>query len=320
MFDPQGRIFVAGHTGLLGSALLRVLEEEGCRPPITRTHGELDLKDRAAVEALFVAEGPEYVFLAAGLAGGIQDNRERPATYLHENLAIQDSVFEACLRHQVRQVVFCGSSCTYPKVCTQPMCEADWLSGPVEETSRAYAAAKIAGMTACWAYNQQYGANRFICLVPGTMYGPNDHFDPKSAHVISAMMRRFAEARRSGAPEVVLWGTGTPKREFVHASDVARAAVFAMKNAERLENAFYNVGTGEETEIRILARLIAGVAGYTGALRFDTSKPNGAFRKLLDSTRFRTLGWSPRVRLEDGLKSAYAWFLEHIFTKEIPAT
>lgn len=316
MFDPSERIFVAGHGGLLGSALVRILrEEEGCGRLITRTHGELDLGDRTAVERLFSAEHPEYVFLAAARVGGIIDNRDRPADYLHENLAIQDSVFEACLRHKVRHVIFFGSSCTYPKLCAQPMREEHWMSGPVEETSRAYAAAKIAGMTACWAYNHQHGANRFLCLVPATMYGPGDHFDPASAHVISALMRRFHEARRSGAGEVALWGTGSPMREFVFAEDIARAAIFAVKNAERMDNGFYNAGTGSDISIRDLSGMIARAVGYSGELRFDPSKPDGAPRKLLDSGRFRGLGWSPRVSLKDGLRETYAWFLKNIAEK-----
>lgn len=308
MFDQNSRIYVAGHTGLLGSALMRVLEKEGYRNVITKTHAELDLTDKIAVEAFFAQHRIEYVFLCAGKVGGIVGNKTYPARFLHVNLAIQDNVFEAANRYKVQHVIFYGSSCTYPKVCPQPMKEAYWLTGAIEETSMGYAAAKIAGMIACRAYNIECSTQRFICVVPNSMYGPFDNFDLENSHVFSALLRKFHEAKNADAKSITLWGSGTPRREFIFSEDVADASLFLMKNADRLENSHYNLGTGEDYSIKELAQSIARIVGYNGEVTWDTSKPDGTSRKLLDSERFLALGWRPKTSFEEGLKKTYLWY------------
>jgi GDP-L-fucose synthase len=310
MFDQNSRIYVAGHTGLLGSALMRVLEKEGYRNVITKTHTELDLTDKIAVEAFFAQQRIEYVFLCAGKVGGIVGNKTYPARFLHVNLAIQDNVFEAANRNNVKQVIFYGSSCTYPKVCPQPMKESYWLTGAIEETSMGYAAAKIAGMIACKSYNIECATQRFICVVPNSMYGPFDNFDLENSHVFSALLRKFHEAKRNHEKSITLWGSGTPRREFIFSEDVAEASLFLMKNADRLENSHYNLGTGEDYSIKELAQSIAKVVGFEGEIFWDTSKPDGTPRKLLDSSRFLSLGWQPSMMLERGLEKTYAWYKE----------
>ncbi len=310
----DSRIYIAGHTGLLGSALLGRLRRDGCCNLVTRTHTELDLTDRRAVFDFFSAETPEYVFLCAGRVGGIMSNKTCPADYLHVNIAIQDSVFEAALHHNAKHVVFYGSSCMYPKHSRQPMKEQYLMAGPVEPTSEAYAAAKTAGVVACKAYNQQYGANRFIALVPNSLYGPNDNFDLEHCHVLSALIRRLHEAKVAGAGSVTLWGSGTPRREFVFCDDAADASIFAVQHADRLENRHYNVGSGRDYSIRELAGLIAGIVGYEGDIHWDTTRPDGAARKLLDSSNFRRLGWQPATQIEEGLKRTYRWYQQQVET------
>ena len=314
MFKDSG-IYVAGHTGLLGSALIKRLKAEGYSNIITRTHSELDLTCRAEVGDLFKKNQPEYVFMAAGLTGGIGANKTYPAAFLHTNIAMQDNVFEAAVKYDVRRLIFYGSSCIYPKNSPQPMKEEYLLSGLIEETSEAYAIAKTAGIIACRSYNTQYKTNRFIALVPNSMYGPNDNFDPDNSHVLSALIRKFHEAKAAGKNQVALWGSGNPRREFIFSEDVADASIFAMENADRLQNSHYNIGTGVDYSIKELAGIIAGITGFEGKVEWDTAKPDGASRKLLDSSRFSRLGWKPSVSLEDGLKLTYQWYLENQGTK-----
>lgn len=311
MFDKTDKVFVAGHKGLLGSALMERLKADGFSNILTAGRAELDLTDFLAVDAFFAKHKPDIVFLAAGKVGGIVGNKTYPADFLRINSAIQYAVFEAAHKYDARHVVFYGSSCTYPKLCPQPMKESDWLTGAIEETSIGYAAAKISGMVGCKSYNTQYGYNKFICLVPNSIYGPNDNFDLENSHVLSALLRRFYEAKLGYASEISLWGSGSPKREFVHSYDAAAASIFAVQNAEKLENAHYNIGSGEDISIRGLAEKIASIVGYEGKLAWDTSKPDGTPRKFLDSSRFLSLGWKNSVDFDEGLKSTYEWLKEN---------
>ncbi len=303
------RAYVAGHRGMLGSALLRLLEAEGCASILTRSREELDLGEARAVKVAFLEDRPEVVFLCAGLTGGIEANRSRPAEFLHANLAVQDAVFEAALACGARHLVFYGSSCVYPKEAPQPIEEGALFGGPIEATSAPYAVAKTAGILACQAYNAQYGSTRFIALVPNSMYGPGDNYDPASSHVLSALVRRFHEAKVQGLPSVRLWGSGKPTREFVYVDDAARASLFAVEAADRMENRHYNIGTGLETPIRDLAHRVAAVVGYPGEILWDPSRPDGTARKVLNSESFRGLGWAPTVALDDGLVRTYGAFL-----------
>jgi GDP-L-fucose synthase len=312
MFSRTSKIYVAGHTGLLGSALLRKFSSEGYSGVVTRTRKELELSDKTAVFSFFEKERPEFVFLAAGKVGGITGNNTYPADFLHANISIQDNVFEAAQKHGVERLVFYGSSCTYPKLCPQPMREDNWLTGPVEETSLGYAAAKIAGIAACKVYNKQYKTNRFIALIPNSMYGPNDNFDLENSHVLSALIRRFYEAGKNGAPELELWGSGSPRREFVYAGDIADASVFAVQNADRLENRHYNIGSGEDYSIKELAETVSGIIGFKGLIKWDTSKPDGAPRKLLDSSRFLALGWKPAANFKKALAETCRWYIDKV--------
>jgi len=304
----DSKILVAGHTGLVGSALLKALASKGYRNIIRRTHAEVDLTRQDAVERLFLEERPAYVFLAAGKTAGILANRDYPADLFHANIAIQDHIFEASRIYDVRHVVFYGSSCAYPRECPQPIKEEYLLTGPIEETSDAYAAAKIAGLVACRRYNHQHKNGRFISLVPNTIYGPHDHFDVQSSHVMAALIRKFHEARRDGQDRVVLLGSGNPVREFIYSDDVAEASIFAMENAARLENGHYNIGSGTGHSIRQIAELISSMVGYAGEILWDRDKPDGAPVKILDSSRFRSLGWSPKISLDAGLRLTYQWF------------
>lgn len=301
----DSKIYVAGHTGLIGSALIGKLSEHGYCHVITRSHTELDLTDKNAVFDFFSSEKPEYVFLAAGKVGGILSNRTYPADYLHINISIQDNVFEAAQKYNVRNLIFYGSSCSYPKDCKQPIKEEYFLTGPIEKTSEGYASAKIAGIIACKAYNNQYGTNRFIALIPNSTYGPNDNFDPESSHVLSALIRKFHKAKMNREDSIILWGSGKPRREFIFSQDVAEASLFAMKNADRLENHHYNVGIGVDHSIKELAAIIAETVGYDGKTLWDTTKPDGTVKKLLDSTKLLSLGWKPKTSFEEGLKITY---------------
>ncbi|MCK5898704.1 MAG: GDP-L-fucose synthase [Methylococcales bacterium] len=311
MFNPDSKIYLAGHKGLLGSALQRVLAAKGYKKLITRSHKALDLTDKQQTEAFFNAERPEYVFLCAGKVGGIIGNKTYPADFLQQNLAIQTNVFEMANQYDVKNLMFYGSSCTYPKLCEQPMHENHWLTGAIEATSMGYAAAKIAGIIGCKSYNSQYQNKRFICVIPNSIYGENDNFDLENSHVFSALIRRFHEAKKAGNTEITLWGTGSPRREFIFSDDVADASIFLMKNSEKLENQHYNLGTGTDYSIKTLAEKIAKVTGFTGEIKWDTRKPDGTSRKLLDSSRLLALGWQPSVNFDDGLATTYDWFKKH---------
>jgi len=308
----DSRIYIAGHTGLLGTALLKRLQAEGYIDILTKSHSELDLTDRTAVDSFFKSEQPEYIFLAAGLTGGILANKTYPATFLHANIAMQDNLFEAANKYDVKHIIFYGSSCVYPKNARQPMKEGYLLTGEIEETSEGYSAAKIAGIFSCRSYNNQYKTNRFIALIPNSMYGPNDNFDPENGHVLSALIRRFHEAKMEGKDRIILWGSGNPRREFIFSEDVADASIFAMQNADKLQNMHYNIGTGIDYTIKELAEIVSQIVGYKGRIEWDTTKPDGAPRKLLDSSNFVDIGWRPSIGLEDGLRITYEWFLENI--------
>lgn len=304
----DSKIYVAGHTGLLGSALITKLSEHGYRRVVTKSHAELELTDKRAVFKFFSTERPEYVFLAAGKVGGIVSNKTYPADYLHINLAIQDNVFEAAQKYEVKHLLFYGSSCIYPKNSAQPIKEEHLLTAPLEETSEGYATAKIAGIIACRAYNQQYHTNRFIALVPNTMYGTKDNFNLENCHVLSALIRRFHEAKINHAESVTLWGSGAPRREFVFSEDVAEASIFVMQHAGQLENRHYNVGSGVDYTIGELAESVAKTVGYQDKIMWDNSYPDGAARKLLDSSRLLSLGWKPVINVEEGLRRTYQWY------------
>lgn len=308
----ESKIYVAGHTGLLGSALIKRLNEYGYSEVITKSHSELDLTDKAGVLDFFAVEKPEYVFLAAGNVGGILSNKTYPADYFHINIAIQDNVFEAAQKWEVKHLIFYGSSCSYPKESPQPIKEKYLLTGTVEESSVGYAAAKIAGIIACKVYNQQHQTSRFIALIPNSMYGPNDNFDIENCHVLSALIRRFHEAKINNAETVTLWGSGKPRREFIYSEDAADASLFAMQNADKLENHHYNIGTGIDYSIKEPAKLIAKITNYSGKILWDKSKPDGAAQKLLDSSKFLSLGWKPSIGLEKGLRKTYEWYKTNI--------
>lgn len=305
----NSKIYVAGHTGLLGSSLLRKLTEYGFTNIITRNRQELDLTDQRAVDDFFKKNCPEYVFLAAGLTGGILANTRYPADFYHVNISIQDNIFHSAVKYGTMCVVFYGSSCIYPRVCPQPIKEEYLFTGPLEETSEGYAAAKIAGIVASKVYNKQLGKTKFISLVPNTMYGPCDRFSLEDSHVISALIRRFYDAKKEGKKEVTLWGSGLPRREFIYVDDVADASIFAVKNIGRLENIHYNVGTGVDYSIKEIATMIAEIVGYEGKIFWDTSYPDGAPKKLLDSSRFLALGWRPKKSLPDGIKETFKWYI-----------
>ena len=305
--EKDSRIFVAGHRGLVGSALVRALEGAGYEKLLFRTRAELDLTDARAVQAFFEAEKPEYVFLAAAKVGGILANKERPGDFIRENLAIQGNVLESARLAGVRKLLFLGSSCIYPKLCPQPIKEEYLLSGPLEESNRAYAVAKIAGIVQCQSYNEQYGTD-FIAAMPTNLYGPNDNFDLESSHVLPALIRRFHEAKERGDASVTLWGTGSAMREFLHVDDLARACLHLMAHHSGSE--IVNIGTGEDVSIRELAELVRGIVGYEGEIAWDASKPDGTPRKLLDVSRVRALGWKHGIALADGIQETYRWYRE----------
>ena len=299
------RIYVAGHRGMVGSAICRLLECEGYRSVITRSRGELDLRRQQETEEFFAAERPEYVFLAAAKVGGIEANRSRKGDFILENLQIEINVIDAAFRSGVTKLLFLGSSCIYPKHAPQPIREDSLLSGPLEPTNEPYAIAKIAGLKTCEFLMEQYGAD-FISMMPTNLYGPHDNFDPVTSHVLPAMIRKFDDARRVGAPSVELWGTGSPRREFLHVDDCARAALFLMRNYSGTGT--MNVGWGEDITIRELAELIAGIVGYEGEIVFNPEYPDGTPRKVLDTSRINELGWSPEIPLRQGIESTVEWY------------
>jgi GDP-L-fucose synthase len=311
------RIYVAGHRGMVGSAIVRALEARGCDNLITRTHAELDLTDQAAVRAFFEQERPDAVYLAAAKVGGILANDTYPAEFIRDNLAIELNVIDGAWRAGVQRLLFLGSSCIYPRLAEQPMAEEALLTGTLEPTNEPYAIAKIAGIKLCESYNRQYGTH-YRSVMPTNLYGPGDNFSLENSHVIPALLRKFHEAKESSSPDVSVWGTGNPRREFLHVDDMAAACIHVME----LDDAVYeantrpmlshiNVGTGTDVTIAELARLVGEVVGYDGEIVFDTSKPDGAPRKLLDTSRLAALGWSPGTALRDGLASTYRWFLDN---------
>ncbi len=305
--ERDARIYVAGHRGLVGSALVHCLQQADYSQLLVRTHAELDLTDPAAVDDFFDAERPEYVFLAAAKVGGIHANASYPAEFIRDNLAIQGSVIHAAWRHGVKKRLFLGSSCIYPRLAPQPIHEDSLLTGPLEPTNEWYAIAKIAGIKTCQAYRRQYGFNA-ISLMPTNLYGPGDNFDLANSHVLPALIRKFHEARIADAPSVTVWGSGTPRREFLHVDDLADAALFLMRGYDG--EAIVNVGVGEDVTIRELAERVREVVGYAGAIVFDPSQPDGTPRKLLDVGRLSGLGWRARISLGEGIAATYAWYLE----------
>jgi len=299
------RIYVAGHTGLVGSALLRALQAQSYRHLIARTHKALDLTDAKAVERFFKKEKPEYVFVAAAKVGGIHANNTWPAEFIQQNLAIQTNLIDAAYRHGVKKLLLLASSCIYPKRCKQPMKEDALLTGTLEPTNEPYAVAKLAGIKMCEAYNRQYGT-RFIAAIPANAYGPGDHFD-ENGHVLAALIDKFHRAKTGNKKNVVLWGTGKPKREFFFVDDLAQGCLFLMKHYDGASGVI-NFGSGEETSIAQLARRIQRVTGWRGGIEFDPSRPDGNPRRLLDSSRMRALGWEAKVPLEEGLRITYDWY------------
>ena len=315
------KIYVAGHRGMVGSAIVRTLQAAGHSNLVMRTHAELDLTDQAAVRAFFASEKPEQVYLAAAKVGGIHANNTYPAEFIYQNLMMEANVVDAAFRSGVRKLLFLGSSCIYPKMAPQPMREDALLTGTLEPTNEPYAIAKIAGIKLCESYNRQYGASHGVdyrSVMPTNLYGPGDNYHPENSHVIPALIRRFHEAKVGGVPSVAIWGTGTPRREFLYVDDMAAASVHVMN----LNKAVYdqhtqpmlshiNVGYGDDVTIRELALAVGDTVGYAGTITFDTTKPDGTPRKWMDSQRLRDLGWQPTVDLREGLKRAYADFLKH---------
>ena len=306
--QSEGSIYIAGHSGLAGSAILRALQSRGYSRLIVRTHKELELTDARSVKDFFQHERPESVFLAAAKVGGIQANNTLPAEFLRENLLIQTHVLHEAWQAGVKKLLFLGSSCIYPKLAPQPIPESALLTGELEPTNDAYALAKIAGIQLCKAYRKQHGAN-FIAVMPTNLYGSQDNFHPEHSHVLPALMRRFHEAQRDGLQEVTVWGSGTPRREFLHSDDLASACLFLMEHYDSPE--IINIGWGQDCTIRELAEMIAETVGFTGTLKWDDSRPDGTPRKVLDNRKLSDLGWEPKISLLEGLKLTYQWYLEN---------
>jgi len=303
--EKDEAIFVAGHRGLVGSAILRQLATEGFENLLTRTRSELDLTNRAAVENLFRTQEPAVVILTAARVGGIKANSDEPVEFLVENLEIQNNVIRAAFENKVRKLLFLGSACIYPKFAPQPIPESALLGGALEPTNEPYAVAKIAGIKLCQAYAREYGAN-FICAMPTNLYGPNDNFDLERSHVLAALLRKAHEAKQAGAKEIVVWGSGHPRREFLHVDDLAAACLFLLQHYNQPE--IINVGTGKDLSVRELAELICEIVGFEGGLSWDPSKPDGTPRKVLDISKIESLGWKPAIRLREGIARTYEWF------------
>jgi GDP-L-fucose synthase len=309
VLSRDAKIYVAGHRGLVGAAVARALALKGYGNLLVRTHRELDLTEQAAVREFFDRERPRAVIMAAARVGGIHANDTRPAEFIRDNLLMQDHVIDAAYRAGVEKFVFLGSSCIYPKFAPQPLKEDYLLTGALEPTNEWYAIAKIAGLKMCQAYRRQYGFNA-ISLMPTNLYGPGDNFDLQNSHVLPALIRRFHEAKERGDATLSIWGTGTPRREFLHVADLADAVVYLLETYDGED--IVNVGWGEDVTIRELAETVAAVAGFQGSLVFDTNKPDGTPRKLLDTTRLTALGWKPKIPLRAGIESTYAWFQQHV--------
>lgn len=310
--DKKSKIYLAGHRGLVGSAIKRKLESKGYSNLIFRTHGELDLTNQQAVNEFFEREKPEYVFLAAAKVGGILANNTYPAEFIYENLMIEANIIHASYRNGVKKLLFLGSSCIYPKLAPQPLKEEYLLTGPLEETNEAYAIAKIAGIRLCKHYNQQYGTN-FISVMPTNLYGPNDNFDLETSHVMPALIRKFHEAKVKNEPEVVIWGTGKPLREFMHVDDMADACVYLMGKYNTGDiGEFVNIGVGKDITIGELSEVIKEIVGFEGTIRKDLSKPDGTPQKLLDIAKLSSLGWKAKISLRDGIEQTYEWYQSQI--------
>jgi GDP-L-fucose synthase len=322
IMDKSAKIYVAGHRGLVGSAIVRNLREAGYTNLVLRTHAELDLTRQADTEAFFAQEKPDYVFLAAAKVGGILANNVYPAEFIRDNLAIQANIIHAAYLNKVQRLMFLGSSCIYPKMAPQPMTEASLLTGPLEPTNRPYALAKIAGIEMCWSYNRQYGT-KYLSAMPTNLYGPGDNYHPENSHVIPALLRKFHEAKVAQAKQVVVWGTGTPRREFMYSEDMAAACIYLMQLPDdrydsllgsdesktgRFEPPLVNIGVGHDVTIAELAEAVRRVVGYEGDIVFDTTKPDGTPRKLMDVGRLTSMGWQAKTSLADGLAVAYAEF------------
>ncbi len=307
--EPNAKIYVAGHMGMVGSAIVRTLKKRGFTKIIYRRSSELDLTDQNAVQQFFALEKPEYVFLAAAKVGGIAANIERPAEFLYDNLLINSNVIHTAYQHKVKKLLFLGSSCIYPRLSQQPMKEGYLMDGKLEPTNEGYALGKIIGIKLCEYYNKQYGTN-YISAMPPNLYGENDSFDPKHSHVIAALIRKFHEAKEKGGKEVIIWGTGSARREFLYVDDAAEACIFLMENYDSSEH--INIGSSQDISILELAELIGSVVGYEGKIIKDSSKPDGMPRKLMDSTRILDLGWVYNYTLKEGIVKAYSYFLEHV--------
>lgn len=309
--NKESRIFVAGSTGLVGSAIVRRLKKQGYCYIFTPTRDKVDLSNNEAVSKYFRSKKPEFVFLSAAKVGGIIANNSYPAEFIYQNLMIQNTVIHQSYRHNVKKLLFLGSSCIYPKHCPQPMEEEYLMTGPLEPTNSAYAVAKIAGIEMCWAYNRQY-KTKFIPVMPTNLYGPNDNFDLETSHVLPALMRKFHEAKLANAPSVTIWGTGTPKREFLHVDDLARACLFLMNKefdgSLYTEKPLFNIGVGKDTTIKELSLTIKEIVGFKGDIDFDTSKPDGTPQKLLNVSKLKNLGWKPEIDLKSGISLTYQWF------------
>ncbi len=308
VMKKTSKIYVAGHNGLVGSAIVRLLNKKGYKNLVLRTRAELDLTNQKKVADFFKKEKPEYVFLAAAKVGGIVANQNMPASFIHENLSVQNNIIDSAYRANVKKLLFLGSSCIYPKLAPQPIKEAYLMTGPLEPTNCNYAVAKIAGIFMCQAYNKQYGTN-FISAMPTNLYGPNDNFDPITSHVFPAFIQRFHEAKENKNKEVVIWGTGSPKREFLHVNDLADACLFLMKNYN--ESEIVNVGTGVDLSIKSLAEKVKKIVGYDGKIIWDKTKPDGTPRKLLNVNKLHKLGWKHKVGLDSGIKETYDWYINN---------
>lgn len=306
--EKNSKIFVAGHRGLVGSAIVRTLQNEGCNNLILRTRAELDLTNQQAVEEFFAKEKPEYVFLSAAKVGGIMANKTHPAEFIYENLTIQTNIIHSSHKNNVKKLLFLGSSCIYPRNCPQPMKEEYLLSGELEPTNKAYSLAKIAGIAMCQSYNEQYGTN-FISLMPSNVYGPHDNFDLESAHVVPSVINKFHNAKINNDQQVVMWGTGSAMREFLHVDDLADACLFLMQNYN--DSSIINVGSGEDVTIKELTEIVSDVVGYEGKIIWDTTKPDGMPRKLVDVSKLHSLGWKHDTHLHEGIASTYEWFKEN---------